>query len=173
LINLNQKVNKGFSLERQYFKYLDERIDVPEQKYAREKDILINSLGQGTLGRVHYFCEKARNIVVDQHLFILRINEKKVTSTFLYLLLTSKAYQIQIDRQITGSTGMLMLNASNLKEINIIIPKLEVMQQFEENVYTFFEMVVVNELENQKLTELRDWLLPMLMNGQVKVKEFK
>ena len=27
-----------------------------------------------------------------------------------------------------------------------------------------------NEIENQKLTELRDWLLPMLMNGQVKVK---
>ncbi len=28
-----------------------------------------------------------------------------------------------------------------------------------------------NLLENQKLTELRDWLLPMLMNGQVKIKE--
>ena len=169
LINLNQKVNKGFSLERQYFKYLDESIEVPKQKYASEKDILINSLGQGTLGRVHFFCEKAKNIVVDQHLFILRINEKKVTATYLYLLLTSKAYQIQIDRQITGSTGMQMLNASNLKEIDIIIPKLEVMQQFEDNVYPFFEMVVVNEIEKQKLTELRDWLLPMLMNGQVKV----
>jgi type I restriction enzyme S subunit len=28
-----------------------------------------------------------------------------------------------------------------------------------------------NLLENQKLTELRDWLLPMLMNGQVKVMD--
>ena len=25
--------------------------------------------------------------------------------------------------------------------------------------------------ENQKLTELRDWLLPMLMNGQIKIKD--
>jgi type I restriction enzyme S subunit len=169
LINLNQKVNKGFSLDRQYFKYLDESIEIPKQKYAREKDILINSLGQGTLGRVHFFCEKANNIVVDQHLFILRVNENKVTATYMYLLLTSKAYQIQIDRQITGSTGMQMLNASSLKDIDIIIPNLEVMNLFEKNVYPFFEMVVINEIENQKLSELRDWLLPMLMNGQVKV----
>jgi type I restriction enzyme S subunit len=118
---------------------------------------------------VHFFCEKANNIVVDQHLFILRVNENKVTATYMYLLLTSKAYQIQIDRQITGSTGMQMLNASSLKDIDIIIPNLEVMNLFEKNVYPFFEMVVINEIENQKLSELRDWLLPMLMNGQVKV----
>jgi type I restriction enzyme S subunit len=31
------------------------------------------------------------------------------------------------------------------------------------------EKIGTNLLENQKLTELRDWLLPMLMNGQVKV----
>ena len=29
--------------------------------------------------------------------------------------------------------------------------------------------IISNRLQNQKLTELRDWLLPMLMNGQVKV----
>jgi type I restriction enzyme S subunit len=169
LINLNQKVNRGFSLERQYFKYLDENIEIPAQKYAKEKDILINSLGQGTLGRVHFFCEKAKNIVVDQHIFILRTNPERVTPVYLYLLLTSKAYQIQIGRQITGSTGMQMLNASNLKDIDIIIPKLELMRQFEKSVYPFFEKVVVNDIENQQLSSLRDWLLPMLMNGQVRV----
>ena len=31
-----------------------------------------------------------------------------------------------------------------------------------------FEKLENLKLENQKLTELRDWLLPMLMNGQVK-----
>jgi type I restriction enzyme S subunit len=64
---------------------------------------------------------------------------------------------------------MQMLNASNLKDIDIIIPNLEVMNLFEKNVYPFFEMVVINEIENQKLSEMRDWLLPMLMTGQVKV----
>ena len=169
LINLNQKANKGFVLDRQYFKYLDENIPIPEEKFAREKDILINSLGQGTLGRIHFFCEKVKNIVVDQHLFILRTNSKKITATYLYFLLTSKAYQIQIDRQITGSTGMQMLNASNLKDIKILIPNLRSIQQFEQTIYPFFEKIKLNELQNQRLSEMRDWLLPMMMNGQVKV----
>src|SRR5690606_9662347 len=74
LINLNQKVNKGFYLERQFFKYLDETIPIPPSKFAKKGDILINSLGQGTLGRIHYFIDDVSNIVVDQHLFILRAN---------------------------------------------------------------------------------------------------
>lgn len=65
---------------------------------------------------------------------------------------------------------MQMLNSSNLKVINIITPKLDMMQQFKKSVYPFFEMVIVNEIENQNLAELRDWLLPMLMNGQVKIQ---
>lgn len=170
LINLNQKVNKGFKLDRQYFKYLDESIEVPASKYAKEKDILINSLGQGTLGRIHYYCEKKDNVVVDQHLFILRTDNSKITSTYLYQLLNSKAYQLQIERQITGSTGMQMLNASNLKTLKFVVPNMSLLNEFESLVYPLFEKVVLNEKESQELAELRDWLLPMLMNGQVTVK---
>src|SRR5690606_257649 len=37
LINLNQKVNKGFKLDRQYFKYLDESIEIPQSKFATDR----------------------------------------------------------------------------------------------------------------------------------------
>lgn len=171
LINLNQKVNKGAFLERQYFKYLDESIEVPKSKFAKRGDVLINSLGQGTLGRVHYFIDNDNNIVVDQHLFILRTNYNKVTSSYLYNTLSSKAYQIQIDRQITGSTGMQMLNASNLKDLQIIKPELGITEKFENIVSKFYDKISVNEKQNQELAQLRDWLLPMLMNGQVRVSE--
>lgn len=169
LINLNQKVNKGFKLDRQYFKYLDESIEVSSSKYAKVKDILINSLGQGTVGRIHYYCEKNDNVVVDQHLFILRTDNSKITSTYLYQLLNSKAYQLQVQRQITGSTGMQMLNASDLKTLKFVVPKMGLLNEFESLVYPLFEKAVLNEKESQKLAELRDWLLPMLMNGQVTV----
>lgn len=167
LINLNQKVNKGFRLEREYYKYLDPNIYVPKEKFAKEKDILINSLGQGTLGRVHLFCESVNNIVVDQHLFILRVNEEIMNPTYLYLLLSSKPYQKQIERQVTGSTGMQMLNASNLRTIQIVKPDLTIAKLFDDKVYSLYKKVICNEYENEHLTSLRDWLLPMLMNGQV------
>lgn len=169
LINLNQKVNKGFNLERQYFKFLDETLSVPNSKYAKQKDILINSLGQGTLGRIHFFLDDVNNIVVDQHLFILRVNFNNISPSYLYNTLNSTAYQIQIERQITGSTGMQMLNASNLKDLKIIIPESKISNDFEKKAFLLYEKVTNNVKQNQELTKLRDWLLPMLMNGQVTV----
>ena len=44
------------------------------------------------------------------------------------------------------------------------------MNQFFDKVYPIHQKIQKNLLENQKLAELRDWLLPMLMNGQVTVK---
>lgn len=171
LINLNQKVNKGAKLEREYFKYLDESIPIPKEKYAQRKDILINSLGQGTLGRVHFFRDKDANIVVDQHLFILRCDDNIIKPTYLYLFLSSASCQKQIERQITGSTGMLMLNSSNLRTLQIIKPQIEQLNEFENKAFHLYNTIARNESENQHLSSLRDWLLPMLMNGQVGFKE--
>jgi type I restriction enzyme S subunit len=56
-----------------------------------------------------------------------------------------------------------------LKDISIILPDETVSKNFETAVSPFYKMIRENIFQNQKLTELRDWLLPMLMNGQVKV----
>ena len=48
--------------------------------------------------------------------------------------------------------------------------KTGVMEKYDEIVKPMYEQQVVVRSQNQKLTELRDWLLPMLMNGQVKVE---
>ena len=47
--------------------------------------------------------------------------------------------------------------------------KHEFLNEFESLVYPLFEKVVLNEKVSQELAQLRDWLLPMLMNGQVMV----
>ena len=41
---------------------------------------------------------------------------------------------------------------------------------YEKMVKTYFDKIRQNIFENQELASLRDWLLPMLMNGQVSVK---
>jgi type I restriction enzyme S subunit len=56
-----------------------------------------------------------------------------------------------------------------LKDISIILPNETVSKSFETTVSPFYKLIRENIFQNQKLTELRDWLLPMLMNGQVKV----
>lgn len=56
-----------------------------------------------------------------------------------------------------------------LKEQNILIPKKEIAKEFNDLVKSYYVKIYNNLKQNQELSALRDWLLPMLMNGQVKV----
>ena len=59
-----------------------------------------------------------------------------------------------------------------LKEKIVIVPDKEVSSKFETQANVIYEKIKNNIFEDQELTQLRDWLLPMLMNGQVKVQDF-
>jgi type I restriction enzyme S subunit len=58
-----------------------------------------------------------------------------------------------------------------LKTIYGIAPKDDIVESYTNNVYAIFDRQEILEEENQQLATLRDWLLPMLMNGQVTVMD--
>ena len=60
-----------------------------------------------------------------------------------------------------------------LKEKTVIVPDKEVSSKFETQANVIYEKIKNNIFENLELTQLRDWLLPMLMDGQVKVEKRK
>ena len=57
----------------------------------------------------------------------------------------------------------------DLIESKCLIPTDNLIDSFHKLIRPKFDKIRINKKENQKLAELRDWLLPMLMNGQVKV----
>ena len=57
-----------------------------------------------------------------------------------------------------------------LKDCNIILPNINVSLKFEEITILLYEKIRAGIFEHLELEKLRDWLLPMLMNGQVRVK---
>jgi len=75
-----------------------------------------------------------------------------------------------IENNAVGST-FKEISATTLKSIPVILPEKETIENYTSKVRPIFERQNLLEQENQKLSELRDWLLPMLMNGQVKVGE--
>ena len=58
-----------------------------------------------------------------------------------------------------------------LKEQKVFLPSEAISQRFENEAGIYFELLANHRAQNQHLAELRDWLLPMLMNGQVTVGE--
>lgn len=62
-----------------------------------------------------------------------------------------------------------LLFESFVNHHNVVIPPKELMELFYEKAKPIHAKIQKNLKQNQKLSELRDWLLPMLMNGQVTV----
>ena len=75
----------------------------------------------------------------------------------------------QIINQIDLSSYGYARHFKFLKEFKIILPSKDISQKYNEIANTYFVKVRNNIKQNHQLTQLRDFLLPMLMNGQVSV----
>ena len=62
------------------------------------------------------------------------------------------------------------INNDAMAFIPLVIPNNFVLEMFHKKTKSIYEQIYLNQLQNRDLAELRDFLLPMLMNGQVTVK---
>ena len=132
-------------------------------------DVVINSTGVGTLGRVAFIKRLIEGkTIVDSHVSIVRANDKMISPQ--YLAWSMLRYQPVIEAAANGSTGQVELSKTFLEDIDIIIPSKSVEKQFAGCLDSVVREIANREREAEELVELRDWLLPMLMNGQVTVK---
>ena len=97
------------------------------------------------------------------------ISSNKNMSDYLYLLLIS--IKPELNQKFFQGTGLKHLQKPLLKDRHIYIPDFEELQIFNEQVNPMFNVISENTRENQELIALRDWLLPMLMNGQATIND--
>jgi type I restriction enzyme S subunit len=74
------------------------------------------------------------------------------------------------DRRNTDGTTFGSITKGDLFSLPVIKPDDDVLNKYNSIVHPMFEKQNKIGLENHRLSSLRDWLLPMLMNGQVSVK---
>lgn len=83
-----------------------------------------------------------------------------------YLFYTIQAFNIS---SMNTGTAVPSMTTEILNNLSLIYPPSETLKTFDNILSPIFQKIDILKIENQKLAELRDWLLPMLMNGQVKV----
>ena len=71
---------------------------------------------------------------------------------------------------LDSGTGVPSMTSTTLYSIKLIRPKGSILKSFDERVQPWFDTIEKNSSEIERLTKIRDELLPMLMNGQVSVK---
>ena len=95
------------------------------------------------------------------------IPKNTVSPYYVYLLMKTMSEIINKLGQ-SGST-IVNLNKAQFGKIEVIIPSSKVMLEFTELVEPIFKLILLNQKENNRLSNLRDTLLPKLMSGELDV----
>ena len=111
--------------------------------------------------------------IVNQRVGHLRANGYKgVTYPFIYLLTNSTDFLVDL-RSRANSGVQVNLSSSEIKASQTVLPSEEVNNAFSEITLPMFEIIINNQLENQRLAQLRDTLLPKLMSGKLDVSNIE
>lgn len=152
-----REMNEGFSSNTEHV-----RTDIPEKAIVENGDVLFSwsasldvKLWTGGKG------------ALNQHIF--KVTSKSHPKSFYFHQLLNYLQHFKMMAE-NRKTTMGHITQEHLKQSRIVIPHKQLTIDLEKIIAPLFSKKVINEIENQKLTELRDWLLPMLMNGQVTIK---
>ena len=150
---LNQKCNRNFEINYEESRLHDcSKKKVPADKMLRPGDVLINSTGTGTAGRVAQLYDVPTSTTIDGHMILLRPTEEIDSIYYGYAV---KAFQPQIETLAEGSTGQTEINRKRLQEeIVISFPKeKETQERIAYFLLNIDEKIKVNNKINKNLLE--------------------
>ncbi|MGO2342966.1 restriction endonuclease subunit S [Vibrio litoralis] len=96
------------------------------------------------------------------------LNSKTGSDGFLFYVM--KYFKQVFDRRNSEGTTFGSITKNDLHSLTLAYPTSDLLKKYDEIVTNYNKMIFERSLENRELIALRDWLLPMLMNGQVTVE---
>ena len=140
------------------------------EKWLQYGDLLINSTGEGTLGRAAQVWFKPEKMTVDSHVTIVRPKSKEL---MYYIGFWGLVHEKEIESLHTGSTGQTELPRERIKAMELVLPDQTTLAIFNAIVQPMTETIINNQIQNNKLAALRDALLPKLMSGEIDVENIR
>ncbi len=165
---LNQKCIRDGWVTPELARLMTPRAREKSQAIARLDDLLVNSTGQGTLGRVARW-DSDDPIYVDSHVTVVKADPRRIYPVLMPYLVFP--LQDEIEHMATGSTGQTELSPSRLAQLNVPLLSLEEQRPLSARLVALEAQAHYCQVQSLKLTELRDALLPELMSGRMRVDE--
>lgn len=164
-----KNINNGkIILDEKCDKIDDEALAIIDQRSQLQPgDILFTSIEP--VGVTYLIHEKPINWNINESVFTLRPDYNVMTSEFLYLLLSSSEMKAFTKNVSSGSVHKGIRHGV-LKTFKLPCDSKSIIDDFSKIIKPILRKIFVLDCENQHLAQLRDWLLPMLMNGQVTVE---
>ena len=164
---------RGYFLEEPEFNYItEEHAERLKNSTVYPHDLVFTHAGNiGQVAMIPDGCKYDR-YVLSQRQFYLRCDETKVVPEFLLMFFHSAAGQHEL-LSYANQTGVpsIAQPASNLKKIPFKCPPMQEQLKWQEQVHPLLGQYLTNRLENERLSALRNVLLPKLMSGELDVSK--
>ena len=123
---ISQKCVQWDGIHLEFAKHLKEDFweGLPSYRFVTKGDLLFNSTGTGTVGRVIKVTEPFNKVPVDSHVTVIRLNQNICNSYILYFLM-SPIIQKNLDDYLTGTTKQKELGLASIQNIVVSLPPLE------------------------------------------------
>ena len=167
-IVINQKCIRNHMIDLSFAR--SHRPKVINNKWLQFGDLLINSTGDGTLGRAAQVWFQPHNLTVDSHVTIVRPAKENL---IFYIGLWGILHEKEIESLHTGSTGQTELPRDRVKAMELLLPDNETLDRFNGLITPMAAAIVANQEENNRLAALRDAILPKLMSGEIDVTDIQ
>ncbi len=162
---INQKCIRDGKLDLSFARYQSR--DVSADRQIRFGDVLVNSTGEGTLGRVAQVLTQLSNCIVDSHVTIVR---PKHNVPIHYFGMTLKAWEVHFSTMGRGATNQTELSPTVIGNIEVTMPSKPLQDVFESHAEPLFAQITYLTAQNERLTRTRDLLLPRLISGKLSVE---
>ncbi len=167
---VNQRCIRGDTLRFGPARGHDDTSKPIDDRGIRIGDVLVNSTGVGTLGRVARVNRlPARAVVADSHVTVVRAAPGLVAPAYLAAELLSR--QAELAELGEGSTGQAELSRERLAFLEIALPADDAQHEFAAVAEACWALQAGLEEEAETLSEIRDGLLPRLVSGEIRVPD--
>lgn len=172
----NVELNKMFNFNNLKY-YSEDAVD----KYVAETGDLFICTRDVTQQRNQLGCPglipklfENKKVIIGTNLYIVNYKKiGKILNKYMFLLLNSSSYRKKIVGSAKG-TAVLMIAKDDILKFKFPFPKSEIIiDEFNKIITPLFELIENNICENNKLEQLRDTLLPKLMNGEIDLDNIK
>jgi type I restriction enzyme, S subunit len=168
---LNQRCVRNWEIDFGFARRHDDDAKPLRDKAIEPFDILINSTGVGTLGRVAQVYELQEVTTFDSHMSLVKVDPKKIAPLVLGFNLTER--EGEIERLGHGSTGQTELSRHRLGEVRVVVPAETAQNAFCELLSPVVNRNITNRAEILSLISLRDTLLPKLISGELEAPDLE